>query len=159
MTKERVPLSVDGALARIAGQLPGSWALMAEITGYQERTVRAWGDNDRDEQINLPAAVALDIAYQQHGGVGRPLFDVYGYLLGLAQVEHFAQPFDILRHAVDVVRESGDAKAALLEAALPDASADDRRRAQRELLEAIEVMKRALLVLDRRDPPRITPPP
>ena len=104
MTKDRRPLSIDGALARIAGQLRGSWAEMAVVTGYHERTVRGWGDIDREEKINLPSAIALDLAFQKNGGVGRPLYETYGYLLGLSQQEAFADSFDLLRAAIDVVR-------------------------------------------------------
>lgn len=159
MTKERAPLSLDAALARIAGQLPGSWVQMAEITGYVEGTVRGWGDEARPEKINIPAAIALDLAYQQHGGTDQPIYDSYGLALSLARTEHFADPFCILRLALDVVRESGDAEAALLEAAMPDATGADRREAQRQLVEAMEAMKRALLDLERRDPPRAIAPP
>lgn len=156
MTKERAPLSIDGALARIAGKLPGGWAQMAAITGYHERTVRAWGDGDREEQINIPAAIALDNGYQAAGGAGRPIYDAYGCLVGAAERDRFAEPFDILRHAVDVARESGQANSALLEAAMPDATDADRREAQQELIEAIEAMKIALL---RLNPPHIDVPP
>ena len=159
MTKDRAPLSVDGALARIAGMLPGGWAEMAHLTGYAERTVRAWGDVDREEQINLPAAIKLDIAYLAAGGEDKPLYETYGYQLGLSIKERFASSFDILRLAVDVVREVGEAQTALMEACLPDATRLDRREAQRELLEAMEVMKRAVLNLDLPELPRAAAPP
>lgn len=159
MTKERAPISLDAALARIAGQLPGSWADMARLTGYAERTVRAWGDEDRDEQINLPAAIALDIAFQAAGGAGLPCYEAYGYRVGAAQRTSFVNAFDILQLASVVVRETGQAEAALIDAALPDATAGDRREAQRELIEAIESMKRALIVLEQVDAPRAQAPP
>lgn len=159
MTKDRAPISIDGALARIAGLLPGGWAEMARITDYNERTVRSWGDVDRDEQINLPAAIKLDLAYLAAGGQEKPLYETYGYQLGLSMRERFADQFDILRLAADVVREVGEAQTALLEASLPDATQVDRREAQREILEAMEVMKRAMLELERREPPRATAPP
>lgn len=163
VTKERAPISLDAALARIAGQLPGSWADMARRTGYAERTVRAWGDEDRDEQINLPAAIALDIAYQAAGGAGWPCYEAYGYMIGAAQRDRFVNAFDILQLASIVVRETGQAEAALIDAALPDATPGHRREAQRELIDAMEAMKRALLTLEQVDaptaPPRITAPP
>lgn len=156
MTKTRTH-SVDGALTLIAGTLPGAWEQMAQITGYHERPVRGWGDPDREEQINLPAAIKLDLAFQAEGGAGQPLYDAYGYLVGLAREDRFCGLFDILRAAIDVVREMGDAKTALMEAALPDATDEDRRDAKREMLEAIEAMKRAMLRLEPK--PRIITPP
>lgn len=159
MTKDRAPISIDGALARIAGLLPGGWAEMARITDYNERSVRSWGDVDREEQINLPAAIKLDLAYLAAGGQEKPLYETYGYQLGLSMRERFADQFDILRLAADVVREVGEAQTALLEACLPDASQADRRVAQREILEALDVLKKALINLDRSEPPRATSPP
>lgn len=159
MTRERAPLSLDAALARIAGQLPGSWADMAQLTGKAERTVRGWGDADRDEQINLPAAITLDLAYQAAGGAGLPCYEAYGYMIGAAQRGRFANAFEILALAASVIRESGQAEAALIDACLPDATSGDRREAQRELIDAIEAMKRALIVLEQVDPPRVTGPP
>ncbi|CAM5279797.1 hypothetical protein [Sphingobium scionense] len=165
MTLSRPPLSLDAALARIAGQLPGDWERMAALTGYQKRTVQKWGafdvasDEGEARDIPMRAAIVLDIEYRRAGGAGRPIYDAYGYLLGVDEEERFADAFDILRHAVDVVREVGQAKAALLEAALPDATDADRRDAQREIIEAIEAMKAALLNLERQTPPRLVAPP
>jgi hypothetical protein len=148
MTKERRPLSVDSALARIAGQVPGSWAQMARTVGYAERTVRKWGDEDADERVNIPAAIALDILFQQHGGSGQPIYEAYGYLIKASVAASFADQFEILRRAVVVATETAQAQSALMRVALPDATDNDRRIAQRELREAIEVLQGCLLSLE-----------
>lgn len=145
MTKLRAPLSIDAALARIAGQVPGGWAAMARSTGYVERTVRKWGDPEDEAEINLSAAITLDLLFQQSGGQGRPIYDTYGLLIGACVAERFVDQFDLLRCAIDVAKETGDAEAALLRLALPDATPADRRTAQAELIEAIDLLKGALL--------------
>ncbi|MCW2412033.1 MULTISPECIES: hypothetical protein [unclassified Sphingobium] len=148
MTKERRPLSIDSALARIAGQVPGSWGAMAKATGYEERTVRKWGDEDQDGEINITAAIKLDLLYQNHGGEGRPIYDVYGLMLGAAVAEAYTDQFEILRRVIRVVKETGEAKSALVQLSLPDATEADRRAAQREVLEALTELKNILPLLE-----------
>lgn len=145
MSKPRPPLSIDAALARIAGQVPGGWAAMAQSTGYVERTVRKWGDPDDEAEINLTAAIQLDILFQQSGGEGTPIYDAYGLLVGACVAERFVDGFDLLRCAIDVAKETGDAEAALMRLALPEAGPADRLIAQRELLQALDAVKAALL--------------
>ena len=152
MTKLRSALSIDTALARIAGQLPGGWAEMAGLTGYAERTVRAWGDVDRDENINLPAAVALDIAFQAAGGTGAPIFEAYSDLVRAAQAERFGCKHELHRAAIVLMKENGDAEQALLEAALPGAGPAEVAKAQRELLQARNIGDSVLVRLGRQPP-------
>lgn len=145
MTKPRAPLSIDAALARIAGQVPGEWRAMADHVGYAERTVRKWGDAEDEAEINLKAAIALDALFQQNGGEGRPIYEAYGLLVGACAAERFVDQFDLLRCAIDVAKETGDAEAALMRLALPDAGAADRLVAQRELMQALDSIRAALL--------------
>lgn len=161
MTKHRPPLSIDAALARIAGQLPGGWAAMAEATGRCQSLVRAWGDPDRREEIPVRDAIALDLVFQAEGGTGAPVHEAYTHQLELAQVSRFADAIQLGRHAIDVIRESGEAHAALVAAAQPGATPADRRKAEREIGEALEVLKRALPLLARQDGthPSTGPPP
>mgnify|MGYP006879913525 CR=1 FL=1 len=42
MTKLRDPLSLDAALAKVAGQVPGDWKTLAAIAGRTASTVRSW---------------------------------------------------------------------------------------------------------------------
>lgn len=148
MTKPRRPLSIDAAIARIAGQVPGSWKAMAEAVGYEERTVRKWGDQDDDANVNVPAAIKLDMLFQEQGGEGRPIYDAYGLLLGAAITETYADQFDMLRRLIRVVKETGEAKLAIAQLTLPDATPADRRVAQKEVIEAITELKNILPYLD-----------
>lgn len=157
MTKHRAPLSIEQALARIAGQLPDGYADMARRTGHQPGTVRAWGDPDRRERIAVDDAIALDIAYQEAGGTGAPIHEAYTHQLELAHLSHFASRISLGRHAVDVIKEGGEAHAALVRAAQPGATPEDRRHAEVEIGEALETLKRALPLLaglhHQTDPP------
>lgn len=159
MTKLRAPLTIDAALARIAGHLPGGFDEMAAITRRAVRTVRNWGDPDTAEQIPLDCAIALDLAFIAAGGDCAPLFETYALKLELGQVEHFACNIRLARHTAEVIREGGEAHAALVRATLPDASAADRQTALRETTEAIDILKRAIPLLtadpvpDQHHPP------
>lgn len=138
MTKRRAPLSIDTALARIAGQLAGGWAEMAEVADYAERTVRAWGDVDREEQINLPSAIKLDIAFQAAGGVGAPIYEAYGDLVQVAAAEAFGDKQQLLRATMDFMQENSEAELALLEATRPDAGPAELANATKQLIDVRE---------------------
>ncbi|WP_030540578.1 hypothetical protein [Sphingobium sp. DC-2] len=155
MTKRRAPLSIDTALARIAGQLNGGWADMAAVTGYAERTVRAWGDVDREEQINLPAAIKLDIAFQAAGGTGAPIYEAYGDLVQVAAAEAFGDKQQLLRATMAFMQENGEAELALLEATKPDAGPAELAIAQKQLLDVREDVDQMLAGLcgRQREPP------
>lgn len=159
MTKPRAPLSIDAALARIAGQVPDSWAGMARAVGLQERTVRKWGDEDAEGEINVKAMIALDKLFQQHGGTGFPLYDAYGRILGASLQASFSDKFELLRRLVAVAKETGDAEAALIRYALPDSSETERSSALREVVEALDALQAVVPLLQtpeahERGPPR-----
>lgn len=148
MTKVRAPLSIDAALARIAGQVEGGWTTMAADVGRAERSVRRWGDKDAREKINFDAMLQLDLLFQRHGGEGFPVYEAYGQLLEVAVADRFVDQFEILRRASALVKETGEAEAAILRYALPGANEMDRREAQRELIEAIAAARQMLPLLE-----------
>lgn len=135
MTKRRAPLSIDTALARIAGTVPGGWAAMATATGYHERTVRGWGDPDRDEKAPLPACVTLGILFRQSGGVGDPLLEAHGDLVGAADAAAFGDKQELHRETMELMRETHEAEIALLVLTQPDAGDAELAVAQKEALE------------------------
>ena len=150
MTKRRAPLSIDTALARIAGQLAGGWAEMAEVAGYAERTVLAWCDVDREEQINRPTAIKLDISFQSAGGIGAPLYEAYGDLVQVAAAQAFGDKQQLLRATMDFMHENGEAELALLEATRPDAGAAALANAQKQLLDVREDVDQLLAGISGR---------
>jgi hypothetical protein len=147
MTKLREPLSIDAALARIAGHVPGSWAAMAAEVSKTERTVRRWGDADDDAHINLPDAIRLDRLFNAHGGEGFPLHDVYERLLGVSVFSGGIGRHDVLRQLARVAKETGEAKAALAILALPEATGEDQRVAVRETLEALDALQHMMRLI------------
>ncbi len=149
MTKPRAPLSVEQALARIAGLI--GYDSMSTVTGRCPGHIRAWGDPDRDDQIPLDKAIALDCAYISAGGDDAPLYAAYTHKLELAALERFACGIQLARHAADVIRECGEAGAALVLAAQPGACDKTRANAEREVTEALEKLKRALPMLSPQE--------
>ena len=149
MSKVRAPLSIDAALARIAGALPGGWRDMAAIVRRCEAHVRAWGDADKPEQIPLPAAIALDIAYQRAGGDGRPLFETYALQCDVAREQAFASEIALARRACVLIREGGQANEAMVLASLPSATSRDRTHAIRELEDVVRESTAAIALLGR----------
>lgn len=147
MTKTRTPLSIEQALQRIAVQLPGGVEMMATVARRQPGTVRAWMDPDRPEQIPFPAAIDLDLAYRANGGEGSPLFEAYATALDLAEAARFADQHALLDRVQAVIKEGGEAHAAIVAAARPGASAADRRNAFREAAEAFEELRDILPLL------------
>jgi hypothetical protein len=155
MTKPRAPLSIDAALARIAGQMPGGWADMAVIADRHESTVRRWGDQDQPEQITLPASIALDVAYQRAGGEGRPLFETYALQLEVAREEAFANEIELARRVCVLIREGAQAHEALVLCTLPSANQLARDTAVRELEDVVREATNAIALLagGQRAPP------
>lgn len=150
--KPRPPLSVDAALARIAGQVPGGWAAMAARCARVEGTVRAWGDPDRGEQVPVDCAIVLDLLFMEQGGEGAPIFEAYALKLELDEVSRYADRFELHSLTIDVIREGGEAHAALVRACRPGSGNSERLAALREVTDAFETIKRVLPVLDTTGP-------
>lgn len=149
MTKLRPPLHIGQALDRIAGFLPNGWQDMAKACGVENpATVRAWGDPDKpDRQLSLERAIALDIAYQRAGGDGRPLFETYALQVEVAREQAFASEIELVRRTCAVIRESGQAQEAMVNATLPSATHADREKAIRELEDVIREVTSSIALL------------
>jgi hypothetical protein len=147
VTKLRAPLSIEQALQRIAGQLTGGVDEMARVAQRQPGTIRNWMDPDRAEQVSLDASIELDLAFQAEGGKGAPLFEAYAFRLQLAEASRFGNRHRLLDHAHGVVKEGGEAFAAIIAAARPGATAADLDTAYRETAEAFEQLRDILPLL------------
>lgn len=166
MTKLRAPLSFGGALARVAGIIPGDYAAMGRIAGCSAALVRAWGDPDKRERMPIEAALAFDLAYREAGGDGAPIFEAYGKRLDAAGLDWFGDQVALGKHAAQLIRECGEAEAAVVLAAQPGSTARDRANAVREIEEAMVVLLRARTMLAgtpapwsaESDPPSTGPP-
>ena len=136
MTKHRAPLSVEQALQRMAGLLTAE--AMAGLTDRQPRTVRNWMDPDTPEDVPVGCAIRLDLAYQEAGGGGAPLFEAYAHALEQAALTRYASRHSLARLTAEAIREGGEAHAALVEAAQPGSGPNELRRAEKEAGEALE---------------------
>ena len=144
MTKRRPPLSFSVALERIAGQLPGGSEEMAAVANRAPRTVRGWIDPETDESCPVSIALELDLAYQSAGGEGAPMFEAYAAQIEVAAARRFGSQRRLLDQTADVVREGGEAHAALIAACQPDAGPEQQRAAHKEACEALESLKKAI---------------
>lgn len=156
MTKHRPPLSFDAGMARIAGLLPNGWKDMAEATGRSQGHLRNCGDPDKREHLSIDDALALDVAFMEAGGLGAPLHEAYTAQLKARFAHRFADALELARLAAEVIREGGEAHAALVLAARPGASASDRAVSLREVEEALVALTRAHKFL--LDHPHTGPP-
>lgn len=125
---------------------------MAQATNRSVSTINAWRDPERREKVPLDDAIALDLAYQAAGGVGAPLFETYAAQLELAASTRFSDRHHLLEATKELVREAGEAHAALIHASQPGATAGDDARALREATEAFDRFKPILAMLSGRVP-------
>jgi hypothetical protein len=147
MTLRRPPLTPSEALARIAGFLPGGYPEMAEVAGRSQSQVYAWGNPSTDDDIPLGCARRLDLHYRAMGGDGYPLLETYAAQLEFEGGQRFAREVELGRHLIAVLKETGEAKVAIAEAAQPGADDLARRKAAAEVRDAISVLTRALPML------------
>lgn len=156
MTKHRPALTLGAALGRIRGQLPGGWHEMAAIADRSVSTVYAWDAPDGTESIPMDCAIKLDIAFQQAGGVGAPIYEVYAIRMKAAEAAAFAEQVTLTEHLAVVMKEGAEAEQAILLSTLPADAADRaiaKRHARQQVEESIAAQTAALALL-REEPPR-----
>jgi hypothetical protein len=114
------------------------------IVGRSERLVRMWSDPDADSEISIIDALRLDKAFLAAGGDHAPLHRVYAFQIDL---EASTGDLCMTRAAASVAKESGEAVAALIDAALNPSDAQARRRARKEGEEALAALTDGLAAL------------
>lgn len=139
MTKRRDPITFERALTTVAALI--GWDTCAAICGVTERMVRYWSDPDCEVEIRLIDALRLDKAFIARGGDHAPFYQTYALRLDLAAQETSACVVDL---AASAAIESGQAVAALLDAAANPSCPARRRKAQEEGEEAIEALTAGL---------------
>lgn len=147
MTKVRPPLTFENALTKIAAQI--GWAEVARICKAAENTVRNWSDQDTTAKVSLESAFLLDVAFQVAGGDGTPFLDCYATRVEAELFEATTDRRALLAGVASAARETGQAVAASLHAARPDASTADFIVAEREVEEAIAANRNILATLRR----------
>jgi hypothetical protein len=159
MTKVKAPMSIDAALARIAGQFENGYKDLARIVDRHESTVRAWGDDGKsDQQMPMPAAIALDIAYQREGGEGSPLFETFALQVKVAREQAFAGGIALAQRACIQIHEGAQANEAIVLASMPSAGPAQRAHAIRELEDVVRESTTTIALLTTTDP-LLEPPP
>ena len=143
MTKRREPLTYHAALTTIAARI--GWDHCGALCGVTDRAVRLWSDPDCETEIRLIDAERLDRAFIASGGDHAPFHRLFALRLEMAAREHGA---DLVTLAADTARESGEAVAAMLHASTKIDDPEARRRARKEIGEAIERMTVCLASLE-----------
>ncbi|MBD8548030.1 hypothetical protein [Sphingomonas sp. CFBP 8760] len=151
MTKLRDPMTIENALDFVIGVLKIEHA--AEVTGRERGYLRSLSDPDSRYRLTIEDALKLDLAYAAAGGDGAPLYETYGLLLGAARAKRFSCEAEIARHTVEVIREGGEAHAALVALSIPGATDADRRNALREIEQANAALTRVVHLLEQPKPP------
>jgi len=142
MTIPRKPATFARALSDIASLL--GWDGCADVLGKSESHVRKLGAPDTEREISLRDAVRLDAAYRRAGGEGAPLLECYAIKLDLHVPVRPASPDLMLAGAAQAAKESGEAVAATIDLAGNASDPIARRRAAREIEEAITELTRLL---------------
>lgn len=148
MTKRRDPISFADALTRIAVEL-GGWDALATVVGRARSTVYNWANPDTPESCPIDLAPTLDLAFQEAGGDGAPLLDAYASQIEAARLDRFATQFGLTRQTAAIIKEGGEAHAALVRCTLPDAGPHEFAIAAREVQEAVRELTAILPDLAR----------
>ncbi|KPH62314.1 hypothetical protein [Novosphingobium sp. ST904] len=146
MTKLREPLTYQRTLTQIAAVI--GWDRCAAICGVSERSVRNWSDPDCETEIRLIDAERLDHAFMERGGDHAPFHRLHALRLDLAARD--TPDHCLVSVAGKAAKETGEAVAALITAS---GSGDPRarRRARKEVHEAIDSLTDGLASLDRAE--------
>jgi len=145
MTKLRPPVSIENTLHRVLGELGAERA--AEVTGRARSYLNDACDPDKPQLLTVRDAIALDLACVEAGDPTFPLYETYGLLLRAATAERHADALAIGRHAAAVAKESGEATAALVSAALAPGDVPAMEHALRQTEESLEASTDAIATI------------
>jgi hypothetical protein len=148
MTKVRSAFTFENALTQVAGHI--GWERTAEIVGAAERTVRNWSDPDTTSSITLDAALKLDEEFHRAGGEGTPFLYCYATRLEATKIAATPGLAALIASAASSAKETGEAIAAVLAAATPNATIADMAIGERELEEGITALTNSLAALRAR---------
>lgn len=148
MTKRRHALTFENALSKVAGHI--GWTKVSEICGQAERTVRNWSDPDTTASISLESALQLDVEFHKAGGQGAPFLVCYATRVDAERLASCPGVEALIAAAAQAARESGEAIAAALKAARPEADHADFSIAERELEESLAALNHSLAAVRAR---------
>jgi hypothetical protein len=145
VTKRREPLTYQHTLTKVAALI--GWDRCGAICGVTERSVRNWSDHDCEVEIRMIDAERLDRAYTEHGGDFTPFHRLMSLRLEVAAKESAAR--DLMAVARSATKETGEALSAMIDAGLNAECPDAKRRARKEIEQAIGSLTDGLVTLDR----------
>ncbi|PTR08900.1 MULTISPECIES: hypothetical protein [unclassified Novosphingobium] len=146
MTKLREPLTYQHTLTQVAAVI--GWDRCGAVCGVSGRAVRHWSDHDCETEIRMIDAERLDRAFMDHGGTYAPFHRLLSLRLEIAS--HAPGDVSLAEIAAEAAKESGEAVAALIDAALHPSDPAARRRARKEGEEALAAITDGLAALDRQ---------
>ncbi len=145
MTVATQPLTIEAALRLVLTALGPKHA--AAIIDRDPHYVRSLSNPQSRYRLAVDDKIRLDLAYDERFG-GFPIHDTAGVILDARRARQLAD-VDLGTHVADVALETGQAVAAMILAAMPNATATARREAAREWQEAQAVMTRCGPILHR----------
>lgn len=156
MTKQRHPLTIENALYKVLGAL--SIERAAEITGKEMGYLQSLSNPDNRYRLTCEDALLLDAEHAAQFGE-RPIHTAMGVILDARDAAQFAERAQLARLSVPVIKEAGEASAALVAATLAGAGprelVDFIRQAEESIAEttrAIGVAKSMLDTSQQRPP-------
>lgn len=150
--KARDPFSIKQTLCDVIDAI--SMDRAAAVTGRTPGYLRIMSDEDQRGDLTCRDAILLDAEYEALLG-GRPLTDMMRLQIDAVRPDQTASAAAALEATLEIIRESGEAHAALIAASVPGATLSTRRRAIREILQSLSAKRRLLPILrtlTRRQP-------
>ncbi len=150
--KARDPFSIEQTLCDVIDAI--SMDRAAAVTGRTPGYLRIMSDEDQRGDLTCRDAILLDAEHEALLG-GRPLTDMMRLQIDAVRPDQTASATAALEATLEIIRESGEAHAALIAASVPGATLSTRRRAIREVLQSLSAKRRLLPILrtlTRRQP-------
>lgn len=154
MTKQRPPLSIENALFQVLGRIGIDEA--ARLTSRSTDYLRSLSDPENRYRLTCEDALTLDDAHQALTGE-RPIYETMGLMIEARNATRFTDLAELRRRTIDVLREAGEAHAALVAATCDGATEKDLsnfiREGEQSLAETTSAIAAAKAMLDARQHP------
>ena len=144
MTLRRDPFTIENALEKTFGDLRIEVA--SDVTGRSKAYLRALYHPAKRPHLTVVDMVKLTLASRERG-LGTPIWDTVAAIVRAADATYFSGPAEIGRIAVDVIREGGEAHAALCRVSQPGASVADFTDTLRQIEESVHELSHAAAIV------------
>ncbi|MGN6270890.1 MAG: hypothetical protein ACTHM0_13480 [Sphingomonas sp.] len=151
MTKVRPPLTVENALFAVLGRIGAERA--AEVTARDKGYILSLSNPDNRYRLTVDDAIALDLEHIAQGGAGAPIYELYGRRLDIAGADRFADAAAIAKLTLAMIKEGGEAHAALVATTFAGAGPHELRHALTQLEDLDAIVDQAIALVRARAPP------